>query len=96
MILFTSDLKTIKNLLFFFLLGCFIRIIPDLIAYPYPIGYDIINYYIPLADNLNAGFPYDSFQFYPYLLYLFKLFIPLNPQDLVLCLSSITYGLFSI
>jgi len=95
-ILFTSDLKTIKNLLFFFLLGCFIRIIPDLIAYPYPIGYDIINYYIPLADNLNAGFPYDSFQFYQYLLYLFKLFIPLNPQDLVLCLSSITYGLFSI
>ncbi len=93
---FTLDLKVIKNLLFFFLLGCFIRIIPDLIAYPYPIGYDIINYYIPLADKVNSTFQNDSFQFYPYLLYIFKSFIPLHPQGLVLSLSSITYGLFSV
>jgi hypothetical protein len=92
----TLDLKVIKSLLFFFVLGCFIRIIPDLIAYPYPIGYDIINYYIPLADKLNTIFQNDSFQFYPYLLYTFKSFIPLNPQGLMLSLSSITYGLFSL
>jgi hypothetical protein len=92
----TLDLKVIKSLLFFFVLGCFIRIIPDLIAFPYPIGYDIINYYIPLADKLNTIFPNDSFQFYPFLLYTFKSFIPLNPQGLVLSLSSLTYGLFSI
>jgi hypothetical protein len=92
----TLDLKVIKSLLFFFVLGCFIRIIPDLIAYPYPIGYDIINYYIPLADKLNTIFQNDSFQFYPYLLYTFKSFIPLNPQGLMLSLSSITYGLFSV
>lgn len=96
MISFTLDLKLIKSLLFFFLLGCFIRIIPDLIAFPYPIGYDIINYYIPLADKLNTIFPNGSFQFYPFLLYTFKSFIPLNPQGLVLSLSSLTYGLFSI
>jgi hypothetical protein len=93
---FTLDLKVIKNLLFFFLLGCFIRIIPDLIAYPYPIGYDIINYYIPLADKLISTFENDSFQFYPYLLYIFKSLIPLQPQGVVLSLSSITYGLFSV
>jgi hypothetical protein len=92
----TLDLKVIKSLLFFFVLGCFIRIIPDLIAYPYPIGYDIVNYYIPLADKLNKIFQNDSFQFYPYLLYTFKSFIPLNPQGLMLSLSSITYGLFSV
>jgi hypothetical protein len=92
----TLDLKVIKSLLFFFVLGCFIRIIPDLIAYPYPIGYDIINYYIPLADKLNTTFQNDSFQFYPYLLYTFKSFLPLNPQGLMLSLSSITYGLFSV
>lgn len=96
MISLTLDLKVIKSLLFFFVLGCFIRIIPDLIAYPYPIGYDIINYYIPLADKLNTIFQNDSFQFYPYLLYTFKSFIPLNPQGLMLSLSSITYGLFSV
>lgn len=96
MISFTLDLKVIKSLLFFFLLGCFLRIIPDLIAYPYPVGYDIINYYIPLADKLNTIFQNDSFQFYPYLLYTFKSFIPLNPQGLMISLSSITYGLFSV
>ena len=96
MISLTLDLKVIKSLLFFFVLGCFIRIIPDLIAYPYPIGYDIINYYIPLADKLNTTFQNDSFQFYPYLLYTFKSFIPLNPQGVMLSLSSITYGLFSV
>ena len=96
MISFTLDLKVIKSLLFFFLLGCFLRIIPDLMAYPYPVGYDIVNYYIPLADKLNTIFQNDSFQFYPYLLYTFKSFIPLNPQALMLSLSSITYGLFSV
>ena len=96
MISFTLDLKVIKSLLFFFLLGCFLRIIPDLMAYPYPVGYDIINYYIPLADKLNTIFQNDSFQFYPYLLYTFKSFIPLNPQGLMISLSSITYGLFSV
>ena len=93
---FILDLKVIKSLLFFFLLGCFLRIIPDLMAYPYPVGYDIINYYIPLADKLNTIFQNDSFQFYPYLLYTFKSFIPLNPQGLMISLSSITYGLFSV
>ena len=96
MISFTLDLKVIKSLLFFFLLGCFLRIIPDLMAYPYPVGYDIINYYIPLADKLNTIFQNDSFQFYQYLLYTFKSFIPLNPQGLMISLSSITYGLFSV
>lgn len=96
MISFNLDLKVIKSLLFFFLLGCFLRIIPDLMAYPYPVGYDIINYYIPLADKLNTIFQNDSFQFYPYLLYTFKSFIPLNPQGLMISLSSITYGLFSV
>ena len=93
---FILDLKVIKSLLFFFLLGCFLRIIPDLMAYPYPVGYDIINYYIPLADKLNTIFQNDSFQFYQYLLYTFKSFIPLNPQGLMISLSSITYGLFSV
>ena len=90
------DLNLFKNLLICFLIGCLIRIIPDLVAYPYPIGYDIINYYIPLADQLNFVFQNDPFQFYPYLLYIFKLFIPLHSQGLILIISSLTYGLFSI
>jgi hypothetical protein len=93
---FALDLNLFKSLLICFLIGCLIRIIPDLVAYPYPIGYDIINYYIPLADQLNFVFQKDPFQFYPYLLYIFRLFIPLHSQGLIIILSSLTYGLFSI
>ncbi|MGZ5471027.1 MAG: hypothetical protein ACXWE0_05095, partial [Nitrososphaeraceae archaeon] len=92
MISFTLDLKLIKILLFCFLIGCLIRIIPELIAYPYPIGYDTINFYIPLA----GGFQNDPFQFYTYLLYIFKSVIPLPPPSLIISLSSITYGIFSV
>ncbi|HEX7142776.1 MAG TPA: hypothetical protein VF222_09905 [Nitrososphaeraceae archaeon] len=92
MISFTLDLKLIKILLFCFLIGCLIRIIPELIAYPYPIGYDTINFYIPLA----GGFQNDPFQFYTYLLYIFKSVIPLSPPSLIIYLSSITYGIFSV
>jgi hypothetical protein len=93
---FALDLNLYKRILIFFLIGCLIRIIPDLVAYPYPIGYDIINYYIPLTDQLNFVFRNDPFHFYPYLLYTFKLFIPLNSHGLIIILSSLTYGLFSI
>ncbi|MGZ5549139.1 MAG: hypothetical protein ACXWFZ_14450, partial [Nitrososphaeraceae archaeon] len=92
MISFTLDLKLIKILLFCFLIGCLIRIIPEIIAYPYPIGYDTINFYIPLA----GGFQNDPFQFYTYLLYIFKSVIPLPPPSLIISLSSITYGIFSV
>lgn len=92
MISITLDLKLIKILLFCFLIGCLIRIIPELIAYPYPIGYDTINFYIPLA----GGFQNDPFQFYTYLLYIFKSVIPLPPPSLIISLSSITYGIFSV
>lgn len=96
MIPFISNLKINKNLLFVFLIGCLIRIIPEIIAYPYPIGYDIINYYIPLASEVEFDTLNDQFNIFSYLLYILKISIFLDPHNLIIILSSTIYGLFSI
>ncbi len=96
MISFISNLKINKNLLFVFLIGCLIRIIPEIIAYPYPIGYDIINYYIPLASEVEFDSLNDQFNILSYLIYILKISTFLDPHNLIIVLSSTIYGLFSI
>ena len=36
-----------------FVIGCVVRLVPELFAYPSPIGYDVINYYIPVTTNFT-------------------------------------------
>ena len=96
MISFILNLKINKNLLFCFLIGCLIRIIPEIIAYPYPIGYDTINYYIPLVNEVEFGSLNDQFNIFPYLLAILKISTSLDPHNLMIALSSTTYGLFSV
>ena len=36
-----------------FILCIAVRAAPELMAYPYPIGYDVINYYIPTIKNFE-------------------------------------------
>ena len=96
MISFILNLKINKNLLFVFLIGCLIRIIPEITAYPYPIGYDIINYYIPLASEIEFDSLNDQFNIFPYLLYILKISTFLDPHNLMIVLSSTIYGLFSL
>jgi hypothetical protein len=93
---FFLNLKINKNLLFVFLIGCLIRIIPEITAYPYPIGYDIINYYIPLASEVEFDSLNDQFNIFPYLLYILKISTFLDPHNLMIVLSSTIYGLFSL
>jgi hypothetical protein len=57
-------------LLVIFSVGCLIRSIPELLAYPYPIGYDVINYYIPVVTNFNMHWPLVAEQFPLYVLFL--------------------------
>ena len=96
MISFILNLKINKNLLFVFLIGCLIRIIPEITAYPYPIGYDIINYYIPLASEIEFDSLNDQFNIFPYFLYILKISTFLDPHNLMIVLSSTIYGLFSL
>lgn len=78
-----------------FFLGCFIKIIPELVAYPFPIGYDVVNYYIPSIlyfEELN----FEKFHVYVTLLYILYTTFHLSAQDTVIILSSICYGLLSV
>ena len=81
-----------------FSIGCMVRSIPDMVAYPYPIGYDVINYYIPTITNFQEHWSLVSEQFplYILILYLFQIGTNLQPQTLVSISGVILYGLFSV
>ncbi|HET9807522.1 MAG TPA: hypothetical protein VFP49_11475 [Nitrososphaeraceae archaeon] len=96
MISFILNLKINKNLIFVFLIGSLIRIIPEIIAYPYPIGYDTINFYIPLVSEVEFDSLKDQFNIFPYLLYILKISTSLDPHNLMIALSSTLYGFFSL
>ena len=85
-------------IIFVFSIGCMVRSIPDMVAYPYPIGYDVINYYIPVITNFQEHWSHVSEQFplYILILYLFQIGTNLQPQTLVSVSGIILYGLFSI
>ena len=80
-----------------FSIGFIIRIIPEIKAYPYPIGYDVINHYIPNLMNVHSfeTFIIDNFNPYLYILYLSNILLN-NPQLTVTLLISLMYGFFSI
>ena len=50
-------------ILFIFSIASLVRAVPELIAYPYPLGYDVINYYIPVVTNFDKYWPIISGQF---------------------------------
>ncbi|MGD1834416.1 MAG: hypothetical protein ACPKQO_01680 [Nitrososphaeraceae archaeon] len=80
-----------------FLIGFIIRIIPEIKAHPYPIGYDVINYYIPkLIHVQNLGtFFIENTNPYLFILYISNLVLN-NPQITTSISISFMYGLFSI
>ena len=58
--------------------------IPEIIAYPYPIGYDIINYYIPLASEVEFNSLNDQFNIFSYVIYILKISPFLDPHKLII------------
>lgn len=54
-----------------FILCIALRAAPELIAYPYPIGYDVINYYIPTVTNFEDKWDIVSKQFPLYVTFLY-------------------------
>lgn len=42
-------------MLFAFGIGCLIRLVPLIISFPYPIGYDTINYYLPNLYHFDSN-----------------------------------------
>ena len=84
--------------LFIFSIASLIRILPELIAYPYPIGYDVINYYIPVVTNFDKFWSTISaqFPFYVSLLHIINTSLSISPHFVVTTFAIITYGIFGI
>jgi hypothetical protein len=75
-----------------------LRAAPELMAYPYPIGYDVINYYIPTVTNFEDKWDTVSKQFplYVTFLYLVSITTGLPAYSVVIGVVIIMTGIFGI
>jgi hypothetical protein len=87
-----------RALIFIFSTSCIVRIIPELFAYPYPIGYDVVNYYIPVLANFKAHWLVISGQFplYILVLHLINIYSGLSPHLTVTTFSTVVFGFFGV
>lgn len=93
---FLQIIKRDQIIFYVFFIGVITRIVPELISYPFPIGYDTINYYIPSISDIENNLDIQNLQIYPILLYFIHTIFGLNPNNSVIVLSVICYGIFSI
>jgi hypothetical protein len=93
--LFTSEKHTV---LVVFILCIALRAAPELVAYPYPIGYDVINYYIPTVTNFEDKWDIVSKQFplYVTFLYLVSITTGLPAHSVVVAVIIGMTGIFGI
>jgi hypothetical protein len=75
-----------------------LRAIPELAAYPHPIGYDVVNYYIPKVVNFQEQWDTISKQFPLYVTFLYSLSIAtgLSPQAIVSSVAVAIAGIFGV
>jgi hypothetical protein len=92
-----------NKLFFYYLLiafgiGCLIRLVPIIINFPYPVGYDSINYYLPNLYNFENNWItlVTSFPVYLTIVYLFSSVFNLNIYYSFLTSNVILYGFFSV
>lgn len=85
-------------LLVLFLTAGVVRLVPEIVAYPYPIGYDVINYYLPVLSNFENHWNIVSSEFplYVLLLYLISTGTSLAPNIIVPSAAIFLCGFFSI
>lgn len=79
-----------------FALCVILRTIPELVAYPHPIGYDVINYYIPVVENFDEHWSAVASQFPLYVLFLnsVKLATNIPAQSVVTGVAIAMFGIF--
>ena len=75
-----------------------LRAAPELVAYPHPIGYDVVNYYIPKIVNFQEQWSAISNQFplYITLLYSLSTAVPLPAAALVTSVAVAIAGIFGL
>jgi hypothetical protein len=92
---FTSEKHA---MLVVFILCVALRAAPELMSYPYPIGYDVINYYIPTVTNFEDKWDTVSKQFplYVTFLYLLSITTGLPAYSVVVAVVIVMTGIFGI
>jgi len=75
-----------------------LTLIPEILAYPYPIGYDVINYYLPILKNFDDYSATISNQFPLYISLLHTISSTMNVDPRIVITSAVVllYGLFSL
>jgi hypothetical protein len=75
-----------------------LKIVAESIAYPYPIGYDVINYYIPMLSNFENEWNtiLGDYPFYTYVLHLVQNLTGLTVQTTVSTFAAFIFGLFAV
>ena len=93
--LFTSEKHAA---LVVFILCIALRAAPELIAYPYPIGYDVINYYIPTVTNFEDKWDIVSKQFplYVTFLYIVSITTGLPAYSVIVAVIIAMTGIFGV
>jgi hypothetical protein len=81
-----------------FILCIALRAAPELVAYPYPIGYDVINYYIPTITDFEDKWDTVSKQFplYVTFLYLVSITTGLPAYSVVVAVIVVMTGIFGV
>ena len=74
-----------------------LRLAGELLAYPHPIGYDAVNYYIPTVNNLDDQWQFvsDDFPLYLLILYSVSFATGLSAQPVVIGAAVAIFGLFA-
>lgn len=90
--------KSLPLYLIVFFSAVVLKTVTELVAYPYPIGYDVINYYIPMLSNFEDEWDslLQEYPFYIYILHLMQSLSGLSAQTTIASFSIFVYGLFSI
>jgi hypothetical protein len=75
-----------------------LKIVAESIAYPYPIGYDVINYYIPMLTNFENEWNniLGDYPFYTYVLHFVQKLTGLTVQTTVSTFAAFIFGLFAV
>jgi hypothetical protein len=75
-----------------------LKTVAELVASPYPIGYDVINYYIPMLSNFENEWNtiLRDYPFYTYLLHLIQNITGLSVQTTVSTVAALIFGLFAV
>jgi len=81
-----------------FSVAVILRLVPEILAFPHPIGYDVINYYLPILTNFDDHWTSVSNQFplYIALLHAITSIFHIDPRIVITASAVLIFGSFSL